>query len=225
MKSDNPRRFLAGKSFRLVAPDLKIQKRRAPAQTDIVSRGGRPVAGPHILASKVSPKDHLGSTRVSPGQRIPRATTSRRRSRPGGSKHYNLRMRTSDPWCCPPSLPFPTRLSRQRIVSGRMRKETDYPAVSGLVLYGYPALGASSLAARARCSAVSGSQPASWEGCAEEGGAERQEVSNPPEPRETRASSVTAPRPPCQRVGLKTDPAPSGSPSFASDSQVRRGRA
>ncbi|VTJ60278.1 Hypothetical predicted protein [Marmota monax] len=101
-----------------------------------------------------------------------------------------------------------------------MRKETDYPAVSGRVLYGYPALGASSLAARALCSAVSGRQPASGEGCAEGGGAERQEVSNPPEPRETRASSVTAPRPPCQRVGLKTDPAPSGSPPFASDSQT-----
>lgn len=50
-------------------------------------------------------------------------------------------------------------------------------------------------------------------------------MSPPPEPGETRASSVTARRPPCRRVGLETDPAPSGSPPCASDSQVRRGGA
>lgn len=49
-------------------------------------------------------------------------------------------------------------------------------------------------------------------------------MSPPPERRETRASSVTARRPPCQRAGLETDPAPGGSPPFVSRSQVRRGR-
>lgn len=69
------------------------------------------------------------------------------------------------------------------------------------------------------------SQPASREGYAEGGGAGRREVSPPLERRETRASSVTAGRPPCQQAGLEADPAPGGSPPFVSGSQVRRGRA
>lgn len=63
---------------------------------------------------------------------------------------------------------------------------------------------------------------ASREGRAGGGGAGRLEVSEPPEPRETRASCVTARRPPCQPAGLETDPAPGGSPCVASDAQVRR---
>lgn len=63
---------------------------------------------------------------------------------------------------------------------------------------------------------------ASREGRAGGGGAGRLEVSELPEPRETRASCVTARRPPCQPVGLETDPAPGGSPCVALDAQVRR---
>ncbi|XP_036058044.1 consortin [Onychomys torridus] len=61
---------------------------------------------------------------------------------------------------------------------------------------------------------------ASREGRAEGGGAGRLEVSDPPEPRETGASCVTARRPPCQQAGLETDPAPGGSPCVASDAQA-----
>lgn len=46
-------------------------------------------------------------------------------------------------------------------------------------------------------------------------------MSDLPVPRETRAGCVTARRPPCQRAGLETDPAPGGSPCVASDAQVR----
>lgn len=60
------------------------------------------------------------------------------------------------------------------------------------------------------------------EGRAGGGGAGRLEVSEPPEPRETKASCVTARRPPCQPAGLEIDPAPGGSPCVASDAQVRR---
>lgn len=111
------------------------------------------------------------------------------------------------------SLPLPPRLRPQTPVSG----------LSGCVRVGTlwsPALGASSLASRTLCSSVR--RPAGRGARREGGGAGRLVVSDPPEPRETGASCVTARRPPCQQAGLETDPAPAGSPCVASDAQVRR---
>lgn len=81
------------------------------------------------------------------------------------------------------------------------------------------------LSSRSR-SVLRGRGPPSREGCAEGGGAGRQRcLLHPSGGRPEQAPSVTARRPPCQRVGLETAPEPSGSSPFASNSQVRRGRA
>lgn len=126
-------------------------------------------------------------------------------------------MRTTEPQPFPHSLPLPPRL----------RPQTPVRGLSGCVRAGTlwsSSLGTSSLASLSHSMLL---RPAACrEGRVEGGGAGRLEVSDPPERRETRAGCVTARRPPCQRAGLETDPAPGVSPGVsprvASDAQVRR---
>lgn len=193
----------------MAVPRLPVLPRpcsgRGPPTLTAPAAGAAPSPVPSS-SSNVHPNHQLGSPLRRTSSTTSHVHTLHHLTRPGGSKHYEWRRRTTSPRSFPHSLPLPPRLRPQAPANG----------LSGCVRAGTlwsPALRTSSLAAISHSMLLG--PAASREGFAEGGGAGRLEVSDPPVPRETGAGCVTARRPPGQRAGLETDSAPDGSTCVA----------